>query len=191
MIHKCLDLGSTLLIETDPSHFSEWAIVMRAASFSISLTVVGRFRIFIHRMTSSCLAPKLGNLTCSLTISSGWVQPTLDALLRVKFTNERGARLFEMPVRKLTSQPTGTWSITTKTNTTSTLPSGTNAHIKLQNPPRLHSPMSFCRQQASRKSVTGESSAKSGRPIEHDHQTYVIERNPTPPSKKERAFSVR
>jgi len=31
--------------------------------------------------------------------------------------------------------------------------------IKLQKPPRLHSPFSFCRQQASRKSVTGDSSA--------------------------------
>jgi hypothetical protein len=38
--------------------------------------------------------------------------------------------------------------------------------IKLQKPPRLHSPFSFCRQQASRKSVTGESSAYSGRPAE-------------------------
>ena len=38
--------------------------------------------------------------------------------------------------------------------------------IKLQKPPRLHSPFSFCRQQASRKSVTGESSAYSGRPEE-------------------------
>ena len=36
--------------------------------------------------------------------------------------------------------------------------------MKLQNPPRLHSFVSFCRQQASRKSVTGESSAQSGRP---------------------------
>jgi len=36
--------------------------------------------------------------------------------------------------------------------------------IKLQKPPRLHSPFSFCRQQASRKSVTGESSAYNGRP---------------------------
>ena len=31
--------------------------------------------------------------------------------------------------------------------------------MKLQNPPRLHSPFSFWRQQASRKSVTGDSSA--------------------------------
>ena len=37
--------------------------------------------------------------------------------------------------------------------------------IKLQNPPRLHSPFSFCRQQASLKSVTGDSSAYNGRPI--------------------------
>lgn len=36
--------------------------------------------------------------------------------------------------------------------------------IKLQNPPRLHSPFSFWRQQASRKSVTGESSAYKGLP---------------------------
>lgn len=36
--------------------------------------------------------------------------------------------------------------------------------IKLQKPPRLHSPFSFWRQHASRKSVTGESSAYSGRP---------------------------
>jgi len=36
--------------------------------------------------------------------------------------------------------------------------------MKLQNPPRLHSPFSFCRQQASLKSVTGESSAYNGRP---------------------------
>src|ERR1700722_15831938 len=36
--------------------------------------------------------------------------------------------------------------------------------MKLQKPPRLHSPFSFWRQQASRKSVTGESSAYSGRP---------------------------
>ena len=35
--------------------------------------------------------------------------------------------------------------------------------MKLQKPPRLHSPFSFCRQHASRKSVTGESSAQSGR----------------------------
>ena len=38
--------------------------------------------------------------------------------------------------------------------------------MKLQKPPRLHSPFSFWRQQASRKSVTGESSAYSGRPTE-------------------------
>jgi len=36
--------------------------------------------------------------------------------------------------------------------------------MKLQKPPRLHSPFSFWRQQASRKSVTGESSAYNGRP---------------------------
>jgi hypothetical protein len=36
--------------------------------------------------------------------------------------------------------------------------------IKLQKPPRLHSPFSFWRQHASRKSVTGESSAYRGRP---------------------------
>lgn len=36
--------------------------------------------------------------------------------------------------------------------------------MKLQNPPRLHSPISFCLQHASLKSVTGDSSAKSGRP---------------------------
>lgn len=42
--------------------------------------------------------------------------------------------------------------------------------IKLQNPPRLHSPFSFCRQQASLKSVTGESSAYNGRPCkEYQH----------------------
>ena len=36
--------------------------------------------------------------------------------------------------------------------------------MKLQKPPRLHSPFSFCLQQASLKSVTGESSAYKGRP---------------------------
>lgn len=36
--------------------------------------------------------------------------------------------------------------------------------IKLQNPPRVHSPNSYCRQQASLKSVTGDSSAIIGRP---------------------------
>lgn len=36
--------------------------------------------------------------------------------------------------------------------------------MKLQKPPRLHSPFSFWRQQASRKSVTGDNSAYSGRP---------------------------
>lgn len=36
--------------------------------------------------------------------------------------------------------------------------------MKLQNPPRLHSPFSFWRQQDSRKSVTGDSSEYSGRP---------------------------
>lgn len=41
--------------------------------------------------------------------------------------------------------------------------------MKLQNPPRLHSPFSFWRQQASRKSVTGESSAYNGRPAESKH----------------------
>ena len=39
--------------------------------------------------------------------------------------------------------------------------------MKLQKPPRLHSPFSFCRQHASRKSVTGESSAYNGRPAYH------------------------
>lgn len=43
--------------------------------------------------------------------------------------------------------------------------------MKLQKPPRLHSPFSFWRQQASRKSVTGESSAYSGRP---DEQVRLI-----------------
>jgi hypothetical protein len=38
--------------------------------------------------------------------------------------------------------------------------------MKLQKPPRLHSPFSFWRQHASRKSVTGESSAYKGRPKE-------------------------
>lgn len=38
--------------------------------------------------------------------------------------------------------------------------------MKLQNPPRSHWPRSFWRQQASRKSVTGESSAYNGRPAE-------------------------
>lgn len=53
--------------------------------------------------------------------------------------------------------------------------------IKLQKPPRLHSPFSFWRQQASRKSVTGDNSAYNGRPwytvsisikSEHNH-TYL------------------
>ncbi|OMH84483.1 hypothetical protein AX774_g2003 [Zancudomyces culisetae] len=35
--------------------------------------------------------------------------------------------------------------------------------IKLQNPPRLHSEFSYCRQHASLKSATGDSSAHSGR----------------------------
>lgn len=35
--------------------------------------------------------------------------------------------------------------------------------IKLHWPPRLHSLVSFCRQHASRKSLTGDSSAKRGR----------------------------
>jgi len=39
--------------------------------------------------------------------------------------------------------------------------------MKLQNPPLLHSPFSFWRQQASRKSVTGESSAYKGLPKMH------------------------
>lgn len=38
--------------------------------------------------------------------------------------------------------------------------------MKLQNPPRVQSNVSCCLQHASRKSVTGESSANSGRPAE-------------------------
>jgi hypothetical protein len=50
--------------------------------------------------------------------------------------------------------------------------------IKLQKPPRLHSPFSFCRQQASRKSVTGESSAYKGRPAEAgEFRKYVLQSN--------------
>lgn len=41
---------------------------------------------------------------------------------------------------------------------------GLRTCIKLQNPPRWHSFVSCCRQHASRKSVTGDSSAKRGRP---------------------------
>lgn len=56
--------------------------------------------------------------------------------------------------------------------------------IKLQNPPRLHSPFSFCRQQASRKSVTGESSAYNGRPW--DQVNKHRQRNQKKKRKKEK-----
>lgn len=46
--------------------------------------------------------------------------------------------------------------------------------MKLQNPPRLHSPFSFCRQQASRKSVTGDSSAYKGRPTLYQHSFQEV-----------------
>ena len=39
--------------------------------------------------------------------------------------------------------------------------------MKLQNPPRVHSPISYCLQQASLKSVTGDSSACIGWPLYH------------------------
>uniref|UniRef100_A0A182JLJ7 Uncharacterized protein n=1 Tax=Anopheles atroparvus TaxID=41427 RepID=A0A182JLJ7_ANOAO len=39
--------------------------------------------------------------------------------------------------------------------------------MKLQKPDLVHSPISYCRQQASRKSVTGDSSEYTGRPPNH------------------------